>query len=714
MWTYYTAVVVVGIGFITIGMGWTLLGLSIGLGGFFGWRYRAPIKVRLGQAWECLPDKIRLNAVWHKAPKPKSRPIEEADRHWMFEAAKLPDVRREGFDALSESFLLLKRMAPYFSAALFEYDTDTHLAYPRIYSAGSESFRRDAILSVSDGVVGYCLSSGKVVHYADFKGDARLLGYYSAVEEIRSVIVFPLDRTDRRLGALVLDSKVPDAFAPRMDEIQHLATLFTELLSRVQREETFLVKLEEDRTLKAMTERMAKAGVSIEEVAESLCHLAKDVFPADRVTYVVFDASPERPSALEPIKTEHPSIVRFRSLKMLDRYVELVERTRKTIRLDDLWENSLMSLATGQTGLTTRSILAAPFVFEDRVIGVLLLEADRKRAFNTFHETAIGELVSHTSAAVARSIDYSRMEKTCAIADLVPAAADRIFTEPSLEPLVDLLKSRFGVMTQIYEVIAPKNGEIRIRPWEQPEAEEKELSQFQKNALENGTSLARAEGKVTPADGVRGELPAGADLVFPLSSGSHAQWPFGLFCVTLRTPLRAESIQILDRIRCLIQIRLILERRERQFGFLKIRDPLTGVFHTATFDKKLEECARNAKHSGTSFHLLLIEPGRLSALKRTHGFAEYVRRYTSLCAQVERICGPRATVGRIGVEDVGVIWAEAPDQLKHVKQQLERLSDSLGFQVRVGSAEFTAETDGSWALIEAAARALAHRETVPA
>lgn len=709
MWAYYTTVVVVGIGFLTVGVGWTVLALSAGVGLFFGIQHRADLISRAGKVLNHIPKWTDLKNLIHRrgSARVKPKPVEQADRRWMFPEMKLADVRQEGFDALSESFLLLKHLAPYHSAALFEYDSDTRIAYPRLYSTASEGFRKDALLSVSDGVVGYCLSSGKTVHYADFNGDARLLGYYSSQDEIRSVVVFPLDRIDRRLGALVMDSKSPDAFSAKMEEIRHLANLLAELLVRVQREETLLIRLEEDRTLKAMTERMAKAGVSIEAVAESLCNLARDVFPAERVTFVVFDDPASSlgglPASAEP-QLNSP-IVRFRSLKMLDRYVELVSRTRKSIRLDDLWENGLMSLATGQTGLSTRSILAAPFVFESQVLGVVLLEADRRRAFNAFHETAVAELVSHASTAVARAIEYGRMEKTCAIADVVPAAADRIFSDPTLESLSALLKSRFGAVAQVFEVIAGKSGELHLRPWETPEAEPAAPSLFQKNSIETGTALIRVDGKVSPAKEVTGELPAGGDLVYPLAAGGSSR-PFGLFCLTIRNPLRAESIQILDRIRALVQIRLVLERRERQFGFLKVRDPLTGIFHTAAFEKKLDDQIRHAKPSGARFSLILIHAGRLAAVQRSHGFAECVRRYATLCSEVERLSGPGSTVGRIGPDHIGVLWdpAQGPEALKQLTLQVERLSDHLGFQIQAGSAEFPAAGDSRESLIEAAAR----------
>ncbi|OGH58559.1 MAG: hypothetical protein A3G34_11995 [Candidatus Lindowbacteria bacterium RIFCSPLOWO2_12_FULL_62_27] len=705
MWTYYTAVVLVGIGFLTIGLLWTLAALGAGLGLFFGYRNRDAVIAKLRQSPEDIGKFLRQ--TFRRAPAARARTVEQADRRWLFPETRMQDIRKEGFEALSESFLLLKRLAPYHSAALFEYDTDTRLAYPRIYSTSSDTFRRDALVSVSDGVVGYCLSSGKTVHYADFKGDARLLGYYTGSEEIRSVLVVPLDRAQRRLGALALDAKSPDAFAARMEEITHLANVLAELLVRVQREETLLMRLEEDRTLKAMTERMAKAGVSIEDVADSLCKLAKEVFPADRVTFVVFDdpaSTPLGSVAAAGGSVTDSSIVRFRSLKMLDRYVELVSRTQKAIRLDDLWENGLMSLATGQTGLTTRSILAAPFVFESHVVGVVLVEADRRRAFTTFHETAIGELVQHAATAVARAIEYGRMEKTCAIADVVPAAADCIFSEPTLAPVLDLLKSRFGVAGKVYEVVAAKTGEVRLRPWEDPESEPVDTSLFQKNAIETRSALLRTDGKVSPAKEASGEIPAGSDLVFPLSAGQNAQWPLGLLCVSVKSPLRPESVLILDRIRSLIQIRLVLERRERQFGFLKVRDPLTGVYHTASFEKKLEDRIRRAKPTGERFHFLLVQPGRMPAVKRTHGFAEFARRYASLCSEIERLCGPHATVGRVGPDHVGVIWEEGAEALRPVRQQIEKLSEPLGFEVQTGVSEFPS-ADGVWALIETAAQA---------
>lgn len=718
MWAYYIGVVAIGISFLTIGFLWTTFWVGAGVGVFFGYRRREEFLAELRNAWQSFR---QLNwRILNRLPKAAGKMrIEQARHRWMFPEPRLTEIRQEGFQALSESFLLLRRLVSYHSAALFEYDPDTRMAYPRIFSTNSESFRKDVILSVSDGVVGYSLSSGKIVHYADFKGDARLLGYYSSSEDIRSVIVLPLDRSDRRLGALVIDSTQTDAFSARQDEIKHLAVLFSELLVRVQREETLLVHLEEDRTLKAMTERMARAGVSIEEVAESLCTLAKEAFPADRVTFVVFDevpgdpnahAKPCIPSRPRPASSQDaegnsksaPAIVRFRSLKMLDRYVELVGRTRKTIRMDDVWENNLMSLATGQMGLSTHSILAAPFVFEGNAVGVVLLEADRCRAFNAFHETAIGELVSHAATAVARAIEYARMEKTFAIADVVPAAADKIFGDPSLDALYDLLKSRFGVRAQVLEVLSEKTGEVRIRPWEFPEPVAA-ASQFQKKALETGAALVRVDGETFFVRDIHNEIPAGADILFPLDSGAHAQRPFGLFFLNLQTPMRAESLQILERVRSLIQIRLILERRERQFGFLKQRDALTGVFHTAAFEKKLEERIRRSQD--TSFYLVLIQP-KHAALKRTHGHAETVRRYSALCSEIERLYGPSATVGRVGPEDIGVIWEGRREELSAVKPRLDRLSETLGFQIQVGSAEFPRDAETSAALIESAVTAV--------
>ncbi|MBI4178238.1 GAF domain-containing protein [bacterium] len=673
----------------------------MGAGFYYGYRHRAEIWSEIRDTWTAAR---RWSPLFTKRPTaPSAGPkVEQTGHRWLFPEPKLVDARREGFEALSESFLLLKRIVPYHTASLFEYDADARQAYPRLYCTESENFRKDIFLSPSDGIVGYSLSTGKPVHYTDFKGDARLLGYYASPEEIRSVIVFPLDRSDRRLGALAVDSLHPDAFSAKQDEIRHLATMFSELLVRVQREETLLMRLEEDRMLKAMTERMARAGVSIEDVAESLCTLAKDVFPADRVTFVVFDDPPE--SSGFPVSAggaTTPSMVRFRSLKMLDRYVELVARTRKTVRLDDLWENSLMSLATGQAGVSTRSMLAAPFVFSDQCVGVVLLESDRSRAFNVFHETAVGELVQHAATAVARAIEYGRMEKTCVIADVVPSAADRIFSEPTLDGLVDLIKTRFGATAAILEVLDDKQGDVRTRPWESGEAAPEAPSSIQRRAIETVTALIRVDGSVTPVKDYPGELPVSADVVFPLTSGSHAQRPFGLFSLSIHQPLRPEGLHILERVRALVQIRLILERRERQFGFLKQRDSLTGVFHTAAFEKKLESRIRSATENSGAFHLILIEP-KLSALKRTHGFAETSRRYMAMCSEIERLCGPESVVGRLGPDDVGVIWEGGRDVIETVKRQIARMSETLGFPIGVGSSEFPREGETPEALIEAA------------
>ncbi len=693
MWGYYSAVILVGIGFLTIGIGWSVLALASLASVFFGIRHRARTMVWMESAI------AQVGAAWPFALGKPAFPakvggVQEAPHRWLFAEPKMIDIRREGFDALSEMILLFKRLVPFYSAALFEYDADTHFAYPRVYSAGSEGFRKDAILSVSDGVVGYCLSSGKVVHYPDFNGDARLLGYYSTQEDIRSVVAIPLDRASRRIGALILDAKVPDAFSARLEDVRQMAQILSELLIRVQREETLILRLEEDRTLKAMTERMAKAGVSIEDVADSLCGLSREVFPADRVTFVVFD-EPSSPSFGKlavgaPTEGRSPSpIVRFRSLKMIDRYVELVARTKKTLRLDDLWENGMLSLATGQSGIATRSLLAAPFVFDAQVLGVVLLESDRRRAFNAFHETAVGELVLHAGTAVARAIEYGRMEKMCAIADVVPMSADRIFGDPSMDPISDLLKSRFNVSIQIFEIVTEKTGESLLRPWDRPESHPVAPVPFFKKVMDAGSPMIRTYGgAVVPVRDVSGEAPAGSDLVFPLSPAAHPGRPFGLFHLILKSPLRAETLQILERVKSLIQIRLILELRERRFAFLKERDPLTGIFHSATFEKKLDDRVRLALADGQGFSLIVVQAARMSEIRRSHGFAESSRRFTALCSEVERICGPRFAVGRVGPADIGVIWEGGEEGLRAVKSQIERLSASLGFQVRAGSAAF--------------------------
>lgn len=707
MWGYYSAVVVVGIGFLTIGLGWTLLVLSSVLGVFFGVKYRSIVKARCVEYRAVLSEYFLFVRMICGRGVSAQKSVEQTGRRWMFPEPRLSEIRGEGFEALSECFLLLKRMAPFYTAALFEYDSETRLGYPRIYSTGSEGFRKDALLSVSDGVVGYCFSSGKTVHYPDFKGDSRLLGYYTGSEDVHSVAVFPLDRGARRVGALVIDSKTPDAFSPRMEEFQHLARLLTELMVRVQREESLVLRVEEDRTLKAMTERMAKAGVSLSDVADSLCKLCREAFPAERVTFVVFDdPSSAVPGGFSPgAETAGPtSIVRFRSLQMLDRYVELVARTRKAIRMDDLWENGLASIATGQSGITTRSMLAAPFVYDSHVIGVVLLEADRRRAFNAFHETAIADLVTNACVAIARAIEYGRMEKTCAIADVVPAAADRIFREATLEPVMELVGTRFDASADVLEVTSERDADIRLRPWEHPETSAIEPSPFQKRCIDTGVALVRIAGNVTALKDAPHELPAGADILYPLASGTKR--PFGLFGITLRGTLRIETALILDRVRALIQIRLVLERRERQFGFLKVRDPLTGVFHTAAFDRKLDERIRVARETVSPFHLMIVQPRRMSALKRSHGFGETVRRFASLCAEVERLCGTRSLVGRVGPGDIGIIWEDGSESVRAVRSHIERLSDTLGFQVQAGVAEYSRGMEGRDALMEAACAAV--------
>jgi len=258
-------------------------------------------------------------------------------------------------------------------------------------------------IKVGEGVTGVAAQRAEAILVNDVANDPR---YISAVPNVRSEIAVPLIVKNRVIGVIDIESPQPDHFT---EEHKRLLTLIASrmavgienarLYTRISRQAKSLLLLNE-------IARELTSILNVDELLKRIGELVSRLIDFQMFSILLVDAAEE--------KLQHRFSLRFQENIHLKNDIPIgkgivgaAAEQKQAVLIRDVKKDTRYI----ETNPETRSELAVPLIYKDKVIGVLDLEHTKKGFFTDDHQRTITTLAAQIAIAIENARLYEEIGK---------------------------------------------------------------------------------------------------------------------------------------------------------------------------------------------------------------------------------------------------------------------------------------------------------------
>jgi sigma-B regulation protein RsbU (phosphoserine phosphatase) len=256
-------------------------------------------------------------------------------------------------------------------------------------------------IKVGEGVTGIAAQRREAILVDDVANDPR---YISAVPNVRSELAVPLIIKNRLIGVIDIESPQPNHFT---EEHKRLLTLIASrmavgienarLYTRTTRQARILVLLNE-------IARELTSILNVDELLKRIAELLSRLIDYQMFSILLLDAAGE--------KLQHRFSQRFQENIQLKHDIPLGRgvvgysaQHKEAVLVPDVSKDPRYVQANPET----RSELAVPLVYKDKVIGVLDLEHTRRGFFTDDHKRTVTTLAAQVAIAIENARLYEQI-----------------------------------------------------------------------------------------------------------------------------------------------------------------------------------------------------------------------------------------------------------------------------------------------------------------
>jgi phosphoserine phosphatase RsbU/P len=295
-------------------------------------------------------------------------------------------------------------------------------------------FAERSRIKVGEGVTGQAAQLRQAILIDDVTQDPR---YIAAVPNVRSELAVPLTTKNRVIGVIDLEARDPGYFN---EEHSRLLTLIaSRMAAGIENAQLYTRTTKQARILLLLNEiaRELTSILNLDELLGRIAELLRRLIDFQMFSILLLDSSGE--------KLQHRFSLRFNENVHLKQEISLGQglvghaaETKQAILVPDVSKDPRYIRLNPET----RSELAVPLIYKDKVIGVLDLEHTRRGFFTDDHRRTIVTLAAQVAIAIENARLYEeiarqerRLERDLALARelqmrLLPQALPKV---PHLE-----------------------------------------------------------------------------------------------------------------------------------------------------------------------------------------------------------------------------------------------------------------------------------------
>src|SRR2546422_6223301 len=258
-------------------------------------------------------------------------------------------------------------------------------------------------IKVGEGVTGLAAQRREAVLVGDVTTDPR---YISAVPNVRSELAVPLIIKNRLIGVIDIESPQPNHFT---EEHKRLLTLIASRMAvGIENARLYTRTTRQARTLVLLNEiaRELTSILNVDELLKRIAELLSRLIDYQMFSILLLDAAGE--------KLQHRFSLRFQENIHLKHDIALGQgvvghaaQHKHAVLVPDVSRDPRYISVNPET----RSELAVPLIYKDKVIGVLDFEHTRRGFFTDDHQRTVTTLAAQVAIAIENARLYEEIAR---------------------------------------------------------------------------------------------------------------------------------------------------------------------------------------------------------------------------------------------------------------------------------------------------------------
>jgi len=264
-------------------------------------------------------------------------------------------------------------------------------------------FAERSRIKVGQGVIGQAVQLRQAILIDDVTQDPR---YIAAVPNVRSELAVPLTTKNRVIG--VIDLEARDAAYFNEEHKRLLTLIASRMAAGIENAQLYTRTTKQARILLLLNEiaRELTSILNLDELLGRIAELLRRLIDFQMFSILLLDSSGE--------KLQHRFSLRFNENVQMKREIPLgmgvvgyAVETRMAVLVPDVSKDPRYIEGNPET----RSELAVPLIYKDKVIGVLDLEHTRKGFFTDDHRRTMMTLAAQVAIAIENARLYEEIAR---------------------------------------------------------------------------------------------------------------------------------------------------------------------------------------------------------------------------------------------------------------------------------------------------------------
>ncbi len=306
-------------------------------------------------------------------------------------------------EVLSSAATRIKRLIDFEIFAVLLIDDRTDNLYFRFAIGHRPEVVSHWRIPLGDGIIGAAASTGQAIRVGDILKDPR---YLSAVDAVRSELAVPLISRGRVIGVMDIESRQLDYFTPAQQRI--LTLVASRIATAIVNAQLYESAQKQAETLLLLNEigREANSSLQMEEVLRRAAELAKRL-----IDYQIFSIL---------LKDDVEGVFRHRvnvkfgqhvqekaTVPIYEGIIGAAASLRQPVVVPDVTLDPRYRMVNAET----RSELAVPMIFKNRVVGVMDLESPQLNYFTPEHVQVLSILAAHLAVSIENARLYEQVAR---------------------------------------------------------------------------------------------------------------------------------------------------------------------------------------------------------------------------------------------------------------------------------------------------------------
>jgi sigma-B regulation protein RsbU (phosphoserine phosphatase) len=366
-----------------------------------------------------------------QSPPTPARPLEASELlSLLMEVGERLNSTLDLDELLSRVAELIKRAVDYeVFAILLLHEKAQELSMRFNIGHPDEAVRRLRI-KVGEGIVGRVAATRRSMLVKDVRHEPH---YIASVPAIRSELAVPLIFKNRVIGVMDLESPWADHFTERHQSLLEL--LARPIATAIENAMLYRRSVRQSRTLQLLNEisRDLSSVLVLNELLRKIGQLTKRLIDYQRLGILLADDRTRTYHTVISLK-QSESIPEKPAVPYGQGIVGAAGNSRETVVVPDVRRDPRYIASNPET----RSEMAVPLLYRDRVIGVVDLESPRVGYFSDEHVRIFSTLAPQIAVAIENARLYERVVRSESLLerDLARAREIQLHLMPALAPTI--------------------------------------------------------------------------------------------------------------------------------------------------------------------------------------------------------------------------------------------------------------------------------------